>query len=366
MVTISLCMIVKNEEEVLARCLNSVKDLVDEIIIVDTGSTDSTRQIAREFTNNVFEFPWIDDFSAARNFAFSKATMDYMLWLDADDVLLPRDQALLQELKETLSPRVDIVMCRYNVGFDEENNPTFSYYRERIVKNHAGLRFTGAVHEAIAPTGTVVYSDFAVTHKKLRPGDPDRNLRIFEKLLASGKALDPREQFYYARELTYHNRDQEAAEILTAFLDDSRAWVENSIEGCRLLAQCYERLGDDKASLHTLLRSLEFDLPRAELCCDVGQYFLNHGQLHRAVYWYELALTRPRNDRSGGFVLPDCYDYIPYLQLCVLYDRLGDKPSACQYNEKAAAVKPNSPACRYNREYFDKAGIHCTLDESVI
>ena len=78
-------MIVRNEEDVLARCLDSVSSLVDEIIIVDTGSQDKTREIAARYTDHVYDFTWIDDFAAARNFSFSKATMDYQMWLDADD-----------------------------------------------------------------------------------------------------------------------------------------------------------------------------------------------------------------------------------------------------------------------------------------
>ena len=69
MITISLCMIVKNEERVLKRCLDSVRDLVDEIIIVDTGSTDATKRIAAGYTDKIYDFTWNDDFSAARNFA---------------------------------------------------------------------------------------------------------------------------------------------------------------------------------------------------------------------------------------------------------------------------------------------------------
>ena len=76
MATISLCMIVKNEEQVLARCLDSVADLMDEIIIVDTGSTDRTKEIAARYTDQIYDFAWIGDFSAARNFSFSKATMN--------------------------------------------------------------------------------------------------------------------------------------------------------------------------------------------------------------------------------------------------------------------------------------------------
>ncbi|MER2072437.1 MAG: glycosyltransferase family 2 protein, partial [Psychrobacillus sp.] len=86
MITISLCMIVKNEEEVIGRCLASVKDIVDEINIVDTGSTDQTKEIVKQYTNRIFDFKWIDDFAAARNYSFEQATKEYILWLDADDV----------------------------------------------------------------------------------------------------------------------------------------------------------------------------------------------------------------------------------------------------------------------------------------
>ena len=75
MVTFSLCMIVKNEEAVLDRCLSSIADLMDEIIIVDTGSTDGTKEIAGRYTDRIYDFPWKNDFSAARNFSFSRATM---------------------------------------------------------------------------------------------------------------------------------------------------------------------------------------------------------------------------------------------------------------------------------------------------
>lgn len=135
MVTISLCMIVRDEEAVLSRCLDSVCGLVDEIIIVDTGSSDDSKAIAERYTENVFDFEWIDDFSAARNVSFEHAVSDYCLWLDADDVLLPPDREKFARLKAGLDPLTDIVMLPYHVGFDERGNVSFSYYRERIIKN---------------------------------------------------------------------------------------------------------------------------------------------------------------------------------------------------------------------------------------
>lgn len=90
MISISLCMIVKNEAAVLARCLDSVADLVDEIIIVDTGSTDRTKEIGAKYTDKIYDFQWIHDFSAARNYAFSLASCDYIYSADADGCWMRR------------------------------------------------------------------------------------------------------------------------------------------------------------------------------------------------------------------------------------------------------------------------------------
>lgn len=352
MISVSLCMIVKNEEDVLERCLKSVSGLVDEIIIVDTGSTDRTREIAARFTHQIFDFPWQDDFSAARNESFSHASMDYCMWLDADDVLLEEDRAAFLTLKETLEPSVSVVMAPYHTGFDERGRVTFSYYRERLMKNRAGMRWEGAVHEAVSQVGKVLYSDFAVTHRKTRPSDPDRNLRIYQRQLAAGKELEPRHQFYYGRELYYHRRWKEALEVFETFLSEGRGWVENNIDACCHCAYCRRELGDSEAALAALFRTFVYDRPRAEVCCELGHVFFQREQYPQAAYWYALALTCARDDRRGGFVSPDCYGYLPCIQLCVCYSRMGDQERAEAFNELAAAYKPDSPAVLHNRTVF--------------
>ena len=352
MVSVSLCMIVKNEEDVLERCLKSVAGLVDEIILVDTGSTDRTREIAARFTDQVFDFPWQDDFSAARNESFSHASMDYCMWLDADDILLEADQKAFLALKETLDPTVSVVMAPYHTGFDESGRVTFSYYRERLIKNRAGMVWAGAVHEAVSPAGKIQYADFAVTHRKVHPSDPDRNLRIYQAQLAAGKELDPRQQFYYGRELYYHRRWEEALEVFEQFLKEDRGWVENNIDACCHCAYCHRELGHGQAALTALFRSFLYDRPRAEVCCEIGLWFFQREQYQQAAYWYALALTCSRDDRRGGFVSPDCYGYLPCIQLCVCYNRLGDQKRAEAFNELAATYKPDSPAVLHNRALF--------------
>ena len=161
MISVSLCMIVRDEEEVLGRCLESVKNTVDEMIIVDTGSRDRTKEIAAEYTDKVYDFEWKQDFSAARNFSLSKGTMDYLMWLDADDILPRESAAAMLELKRKLPRDTDVVMMPYAVAFDSRGKSTFTYFRERIVKNSGDFRFEGRVHEAIPPAGNVHYRDAA-------------------------------------------------------------------------------------------------------------------------------------------------------------------------------------------------------------
>ena len=350
--TISLCMIVKNEEAVLGRCLESAADLVDEIIIVDTGSTDGTKEVARRFTDKLFDFPWADDFSAARNFSFDQASGGYCMWLDADDVIAEDDRARFRAMREGLLPGADVIMMPYHTAFDPQGRPTFTYYRERVVRSDPRFRWAGAVHEAIAPAGEVRWSDAAVSHKKAGAGDPDRNLRIYEAQLARGEALDPRSQFYYARELWYHSRFAEAAQTLTAFLDSGQGWLENEIEACRLLSRCMTALGREEESLAPLLRSLALDTPRAEVCCDMGGWFQARKQWRQAAFWYELALTRKRDDTSGAFVSPDCYGYLPAIGLCVCWYYLGDTEKASAFNELAASYRPEDPHVLHNRTFF--------------
>lgn len=352
MSTISLCMIVRNEEDVLHRCLSCITEIADEIIIVDTGSEDHTIDIAKEFTDRIYSYPWKDDFADARNYAFSFAKMDYTLWLDADDIIDETNCQKFLQLKASLDGTADMVMMKYHTAFDEQGKPSFTYYRERLMKTDRHYQWSGVIHEAISPQGHVIYSDIAISHKKNKPSDPDRNLRIFENLIKQGQQLSPREQYYYARELYYHKRYQEAIQQFTSFLANRQGWVENCIDACRLRSTCLTMIHQEDDALLSLFESFLYDTPRAETLCDIGLIFFQRNAYHSAIYWYEQALACTRNDESGAFVQPDCYDYIPCLQLCVCYDRIGEQELASSFNERAALCKPHDPIVINNRVYF--------------
>lgn len=354
MITISLCMIVKNEEAVLGRVLKQMQDIADEIIIVDTGSTDRTKEIASQFTEQVFDYPWHQDFAAARNFASAQATMDYWMWLDADDVIRPDQQECLINLKNTLDPATDIVMMKYLTGFDQNGKNTFFYYRERLIKNHRHFIWQGKVHEAITPQGHVIYSPIEIEHRKVKSADDSRNLQIYETALAHGEVLEPRHQFYYGRELYYHKRYQQAIQVFENFLGEPAGWIENKIDACLQMSYCYSQLGHHQKALLALTASFLYDTPRAEICCELGKLFAETSRLQQAIYWYEQAAEQTPQEESGGFVLRDCYDYIPYVQLCVCYDQLGNHEKAYTYHTLAKALKPEAEAVKLNQTYFER------------
>ena len=350
---VSLCMIVRDEEKVLDRCLESIRDVVDEIIIVDTGSVDRTREIAAEFTDKIYDYEWNDDFAAARNFAFSKGTGEYLMWMDADDVFPASEKRKFFDLKEELEQNpVDTVMMLYDTGFDETGNTTFSYYRERLVRNCPQARWQGRVHEVIVPFGKILRKEIHFEHRKEKTEYSDRNLRIYEKMLTEGQKLDAREQFYYGRELFYHGKYEEAIKVFEAFLKEPTAWLENKLEALRLIAHSWQTLQKDSVALDVLLLGLKLAPPTGELCCDIGRIFYDREEWENAVFWYENALHAEKRTEKGAFVQGECYGYIPCIQLCVCYDRLGDWERAKMYNEMAGVLHPQSEAVRKNRNYF--------------
>ena len=348
----SLCMIVKNEEDVLERCLNSVRELVDEIIIVDTGSEDGTKQTAERFTDQIYDFQWGDDFAAARNFSFARASGDYLMWMDADDVLPESSLHLLAEKKERMDPKTDVIMLPYQTAFDEAGNPVFIYERERIVRNCPRSVWIGPVHEVIVPFGNILHLEAPIRHEKNGPGESGRNLRIYEGQLAKGWKLDARQQYYYGRELYFHERYEEAEKVFQRFLKNPDAWIVNRVDALRLLAGCRYRQGREEEALEALLHALTLDRPRAEICCDLGKHFLDRGRYEAAVFWYQAALSLPERTDEGGFVERDCCGFLPCIQLCICFDRLGDRRQAEEYNERAGRYRPQSPYYLQNRRYF--------------
>jgi len=148
---LSVCMIVKNEQETLSRALSSVQPIADEIVVVDTGSTDSTKEIASKFTDKIYDFKWSDDFAAARNCSLDHATKSMILWLDADDFIPEKSAEKIAEINASncmdgyFFNILNINPCRPDLVHTEP------FRQFRMFPNISGLRFEGKIHESIYP-----------------------------------------------------------------------------------------------------------------------------------------------------------------------------------------------------------------------
>ena len=150
---VSLCMIVRDEQQNLAECLAPVADLFDEIVIVDTGSVDETKEIARRFTPHVYDFEWCDDFSAARNESLRHATGDWVFWLDADDRVRPEHIAALRELLNTqLDERQQVFLMDTVLVPAEPSGDTVIVTHLRLFRRIGSCNGKAAFTSSFSPT----------------------------------------------------------------------------------------------------------------------------------------------------------------------------------------------------------------------
>ena len=347
---LSVCLIVKDEEAVIGRCLECASKFADEIIVVDTGSRDKTKEIACKYTNLIYDFKWVDDFSLARNFSFLKATCDYIMWLDADDVIENEDIEEILELKKHLCK--DTYMLKYDVAFDEFGHTTFSYYRERIFKKCNLAFWVGFVHEAIAPFGEIEYLDIKIKHKKEKKTKPKRNLRLYQKHIAKKEQLSARQQYYYSKELYFSGYYKKCEKELKKYLKMENKFEPNEIDALLTLSKCYLKNNNKSKALGLLLKNLQNITPNSEYLCEIGDLYIHNNKLHQALIFYEGATNIIPDYKSGQFVNKTYYYLYPYLQLTMIYYRLNDYEKSKKYHILSKACDPTCASVIYNEQFF--------------
>lgn len=290
MITISLCMIVKNEEKNLTRCLSSYAPFMDEIIVVDTGSTDKTKEIAARFTDKIYDFDWVNDFSAARNFAFSKATCDYIFSADADEVLEGENIQQFAILKEVLDPEIEIVQMQY--GNQLQNGTIYNFdceLRPKLFKRLRTFTWIEPIHETIRTLPVVFDSDIVITHLP-EEVHTKRDLAAFERMVKNQMSVSSRLHNIYAKELFVSGDEQDFVKAIPFFeqsvADDNRA-EDEKLEAVCVLAKAYRLLHDDAKFIKYCILS-EIGIC-SELYYEIGQYFYEHKDFAEALRWFDLA-----------------------------------------------------------------------------
>lgn len=156
---ISGCLIVKNEAETIEKCIQSMLSILDELIVIDTGSTDCTVELAKKYTNLIYSYTWKDDFAEARNFAISKASYPWIIFLDADEYFSERSLSNIRKTIDEENGSADAFMINgYNISLDS-NQIADKFTVVRVFRNHPKIKYYGRIHESLKKTGNFVIAD---------------------------------------------------------------------------------------------------------------------------------------------------------------------------------------------------------------
>ena len=324
MATISLCMIVKNEERVLARCLDTIADLMDEIIIVDTGSTDATKEIAARYTDRIYDFPWCDDFSAARNFSFSLATQEYIYAADADEILDSTNRERFRVLKECLVPEVEIVQFAYLTKLEHNTVQNYSNeLRPKLFKRQRTFTWIDPIHETVRLDPVVFDSDVEITH--LPEGSHGkRDFGIFDAAYKRDGYLSDRIGAMYAKELFKCGDREDFCQALTYF-KEAYQFSSLSQEASCILARAYRLMEESEAFFAIALKDVESDIC-SEICCELGYYYKEAGDYKTAASWFHKAVYE-----TEAILDICCQGVTAYEGLAACYEALGDSGRAREY-----------------------------------
>lgn len=331
LITISACLIVKNEEEVLKRCLDSIQTFADEIIIVDTGSTDRTKEIASAYTDKIYDFIWINDFSAARNASFQYATMDYIYVADADEAIDEENIKKILHLKQALLPEIDVVQMYYKNQL--QFNTTYNYdmeYRPKLYKRLRTLRWMDPIHEWVQLDPIIYDSDIEILHLPIS-NHGKRDFSLFQKAIQREGKLSHKLNNMYARELYITGEAEdflEAKAYFESLLEDELP--EDELKNVQCILVKAARLENRTIELmkHSL-KNVALDNPSSEVCYELGEYFYHLGDYKEAILWYYNAAFETKSDLNIHY----SEDY-PLKRLWECYEKLGDDDMSRLYKEQ--------------------------------
>ncbi|WP_138496167.1 glycosyltransferase family 2 protein [Paenibacillus pinistramenti] len=340
---LSLCMIVKNEEKVLERCLNSVKDTADEMIIIDTGSTDHTKEIARKFTEHVYDFEWINDFSAAKNEALKRATGKWILVLDADEYLTASDAQKMIEFLKTQEPQPHVVynLSIINYTGTEKSGNMMESSADRLFPNFMDIWFERPIHEQLVssrPGVQVRFSHvpFRIFHtgylqETIKEKDKHtRNMEIFD-LFKEKHAFDAYDHFTLGNEYQASGNFKKAAECYQNAVNGTntkkKAWYPHALIG---LINAKFKLDELTESWRLIEANLSFYKDYPEYYTIKAMHYEFLGWLDEAITHYKAAIdhaeSMAKTKNIFWLVSPDYGSRIPLERLSELSFRLN-RPS---------------------------------------
>jgi glycosyltransferase involved in cell wall biosynthesis/tetratricopeptide (TPR) repeat protein len=371
---ISCQVITKDDEATLEACLASIRPHVDEIVVVDTGSTDRTPEIARKYADKFEVFlgandpatGLIEDFAAARNRAAELGTCEWMFWADGDDVVQGAENL------RAMTERTEDMVCYitpYAYDFDAAGRCTTLHHRERLMRPAHLWRWQTPVHEVCLPQrqegSFVSLPDSRIAHihhKHLsrKQHEPGRNLRILKKYVAKCGEGDIRALYYFGSELCKHGQLGEGIGVLRRYAQLAN-WTDEKCLALLALAQCQAVIGDFESAIEWALKAL-VTKSWPEAYYQLGKFFYSIGTrewtqqatkeecVQKTISFIRRGLAMPETN-TVLFVNPqEKFEVQKYLNVCLMM--VGDLEGAIKSCEDGLAGLPGDPELSKNLEIF--------------
>ncbi len=333
MYPISVCIITKNEEKNIARCLSSISSYGFEIIVVDTGSTDNTKAIAAEYADKVLDFVWVNDFSAARNFSLSQAGYDYVLILDSDEVVLSLDLEAIGQLIAKHPGEVGLI-ARDNHYISNQTDTVYQDHVERLF-NRKLYHYESPIHEQVVNNSSgmqyksydipllVDHIGYTGTPEELRAKVERNNALLLKELEKDSE--NPYLYFQIGQSYNmiydYENSYQYYQKALGYDVNPDEEWVQMMMIA---YANALLHTGRENEALQ-LEAVYDAFATTSDFFCVMGQIYLANGQYMKAMMEFVKAIHCPLAREKGT------NSFIPTYNIGLINELLGDKDAALMH-----------------------------------
>ena len=373
MPTIGMGIIARNAEATIRDCLESFLEHIEQCVVVKAGeSTDATPQILDELKLKypdkleLYDFEWIDDFSAARNFCFSKLKTDWLLWCDADDILYQAEK--LHKLVDEAHAEVGAIWFSYHYAVDEFGNPTTIYERERLLRAKFGWVWQSRIHETVSPLQPCKYvrsDDVIYIHRHTAgEGRSERNFRILN-IMHKENPEDKRIWLYLGHQNFAAGFWAKASEWYLKFGTDLGAIP---LERFQSLCYCSKAMRNmqDKQAIDVALMAVELFPEYKDGYLELAHSYLTFGLYDKAIHFAKISDNKEliRQPPPLIFINPLEYTFNKYALLSECYLKKGDLKTARNWTSEAYKVRP-SPDVKNNIDYIDQLVLRDRITESI-
>lgn len=359
-INLSQCMIVKNEEKNIRKALSWGKNIVCEQIVVDTGSTDRTVEIAEEMGAKVFHFEWIDDFSAAKNFAIEQASGNWIAFLDADEYFSEEDTKkilplLAQVEEERRKLKIPLMIRSSLANLDEEGRTTSIATQARLFSNVKSLRYDGSIHETLMIGGTKAPRAFeardilTVYHTGYSNAVYQETRKLDRNIAILQKEVDKNPQNYeawaYLGDSFLANKQLKEAEkaynLVVEHMSHELFQERRDFVFCNLLKiKYYSNVDDERELLEVYQKSVEFACLAPDAEYWMALWLLDRGKLRPGIDYMELALRRLElYDSDGNLDMAGSLSNV-YGRLFEAYRSLNQAQEAVKYGTLYLRMEP--------------------------